>query len=293
MDSPGDFDLQVLAVSFLVEMRDVKRASPHTLDAYRRDLDQTFLRLTHHPAVVDPAMWTRQALEDILAAMVAQGSAATSVARLTSTWRSFGFYCVRQGALSDNPATLLSAPEFKRELPKHVSREALYTAIGKLNGSRESDLRDRAVLEVLCSCGLRIAEFARLSLGDLNTSEGTLTARTRRGETRQLAISERAIVAIQRYIRLTGRESNPPFAPLFLGGQGGVITEQSIRQALHRRLGDMAEDFSVTARDVREAFALWLLEEGADLSEVKRAIGHRWLASTQIFEHAMKKRSDT
>lgn len=260
---------------FLERLTTQRRLSGHTTSAYRRDLAQ-FGAFLEEEGCLELAALDRQVLRRFLARLDAQGLSRRTIARKTSAVRSLLADLTRRRELASNPAEGLARPRLPERLPVALSQRQIDGLLNGLVAKTPLDLRDRALLEVLYSTGLRVSELASLRVGDLRGD--TVTVVGKGGKSRAVPIGWPARRAVADYVE-NGRSelARPPAGDaLWVGLRGGALDPRGIRRAVRRRAGTFPHA-------LRHTFATHLLEGGADLRSVQELLGHRDLATTQIY----------
>ena len=281
---------------FLRELSLHRRASPHTIAAYRRDVARALDLASGVGRPVPAAAWTRELLERALKEAWRAGLAGSSVARALAAWRSFSAYGVRRGILVANPARPLPSPRLPRRLPRTLPARDLQAALDALGGDDPRALRDRALLEVAYSSGLRLSELVGLNHGDLDSAARLVRVRGKGRRERIVPLGRVALKALDRYLASpdhgrTRAGAPPPAAgphgdrPLFLGPWGKRLSGRTVQRVVIRRLGQVARGLGVSPHALRHSFASHLLDRGADLRAIQEMLGHRLLATTQIYTH--------
>jgi site-specific recombinase XerD len=251
-------------------------ASPHTTEAYRRDLAQffAFCDRAEAGAVEDV---DRRMVRRYLAYLDTLGYARRSIARKASSVRAFFTELTRRGELSVNPAEQVARPKLPKTLPSALPQRTIRTVLDQLDGDDPEDVRDRALLEVLYASGLRVAELASLKVSDV---EGRDAIRVvgKGDRQRVVPLGSPAVRAIDRYLhvsrpRLVRDQSGDA---LWLGSRGGALEARGIRRVVGKRAGTFPHAF-------RHSFATHLFEGGADLRSVQEMLGHVELGTTQIY----------
>jgi integrase/recombinase XerC len=274
---------------FLTELV-ARRVSAHTVDAYRRDVTAV-LDLGAGPGrPLAPGDWTRELLERRLRVLAREGRAASSAARALAAWRSFSRFCVRRGILAIDPARSLPFPRRPRRLPRTLPERDLAQALDHLPESDPATPRDRALLEMTYSSGLRLAELVGLNHGDLDPSGGLVRVRGKGRRERIVPVGRTALAALRSYLERGGRRSAALADPLFVGPRGARLSGRTVQRVVRRRLGQIAGGMGVTPHALRHSFASHLLDHGADLRAIQELLGHRSLASTQIYTHVSRSR---
>ncbi len=282
--------------TFLQELKAARRYSPHTLDAYRRDLTRVLDLAAGEGKPVAPASWDQPLLERAMRDLFRTGHAATSTARALAAWRSFGRFCVRRGVLATDPARALPFPRLPKRLPRTLPRLDLNAALDQLAGSREpAAARDLALIEMTYSSGLRISELVGLHRGDLDRGARLLRVRGKGRKERVTPVGERALAALDLYLAAGHRESGPRDEPLFLGrgragGAAAALSPRTVQRLVRRRLAVVAGGLGVTPHALRHSFASHLLDAGADLRAIQELLGHASLSSTQVYTHVSRTR---
>lgn len=234
----------------------------------------------------------RELILDHLAWRVDQGYKPRSTARFISGLRGFFRYLLREGHVVVDPTLLVDMPQLGKPLPKSLSEadvEALLQApdLGEPIGER-----DRAMLEVLYACGLRVTELVSLRLDQINLRQGVLRVMGKGSKERLVPMGEEAVVWVERYLRggradlLNGRPSDV----LFPSQRGEQMTRQTFWHRIKHHALVAGIDKGLSPHTLRHAFATHLLNHGADLRVVQMLLGHSDLSTTQIYTHVAKAR---
>jgi integrase/recombinase XerD len=262
--------------AYLARLAGERGLSPHTVEAYRRDLCQ-FFDFCHRLGVRSFAEVDRRVVRRYLANLGARGNGARSVARKTSAVRAFFTDSARRGLVPANPVVGVPSPKQPRSLPRAFSATVLARGLDALGGSEPSDLRDRALLEVLYGMGLRVSEAASLTVGAVRGVD-LVRVVGKGGRERVVPLGGQARRAVDAYLergrgKLTGSESGDA---LWLGKSTRRLSERGIRRVVQARLATFPHA-------LRHSFATHLLEGGADLRVVQELLGHRELGTTQVY----------
>jgi integrase/recombinase XerC len=275
---------------FLREFAAVRRGSAHTLAAYRHDITVVLDLAGGEGKPVPASAWTRELLERALREMYRRRAAATSAARALAAWRSFGRFCVRRGVLAQDPARALPFPRRPRRLPRTLPQLDLNAALDGLAAVTDRDApRDRALLEMTYSAGLRLSELVGLNHGDLDRTGRLLRVRGKGRRERIAPLGARALAVLDEYLGRQGRLHAAPGEPLFTG-RSGRLSGRTVQRVVRRRLSGIAAGLGVTPHALRHSFASHLLDAGADLRAIQELLGHRSLASTQVYTHVTRAR---
>jgi integrase/recombinase XerC len=275
---------------FLTELSASRRASPHTAAAYRRDVGAVLDFAAGPGKPVAAAQWTRALLEGAMRKKTLEGQSARSVARALSACRTFSRFCARRGILPSDPAAGLRNPRLPQRIPRPVPAPLLQKALDGLAGETIAVRRDRALLEIAYSVGLRVSELVSLNHGDLDRSASVVRVRGKGRRERITPIGASALAALDRYLETARRMTGEAAAPLFLGRGGGRLGVRAVQRAVKRRLATLAVGLRVSPHTLRHSFATHLLDRGADLRAIQEMLGHRSLRTTQVYTHVSRAR---
>jgi integrase/recombinase XerC len=260
-----------------------RNLSPHTRSAYRSDLEDfcRFLASTYDlTSASQVGEIDRNTLRRYLAQIHATHNKAT-INRKLSTLRTFFLYLVREGMIAVSPAASLSAPRIDRYLPSVLTVDEASTLMEARPASDELSLRDRAIVELLYSCGLRVSEAVGLDVGHLDFAQALVRVLGKGRKERIVPIGSKAQEALHDY--LTQRGTPGEDEPLFLNHRGGRLTARSIERNLKQRLLDANIMRRATPHALRHTFATHLLDAGADLRSIQELLGHASLSTTQKY----------
>ena len=283
-------DEQELLREFIDSLWLERGLSPHTRNAYLTDLRGFALWLAGRGSSLRQA--GREAILDHLGWRLQQGYQARSTARLLSALRTFYRYLLRERLIDEDPTLQVELPQLGKPLPKSLSEAEVEALLAAPDVAEPLGLRDRAMLEVLYACGLRVSELVALSLEQINLRQGVLRVLGKGSKERLVPLGEEALIWLQRYqaeargLLLAGR----PSSVLFPSQRGEQMTRQTFwhRIKLHARHAGILKPLS--PHTLRHAFATHLLNHGADLRVVQLLLGHSDLSTTQIYTHVAKAR---
>jgi integrase/recombinase XerC len=279
--------------AFLAWLRIERNCSPATVRAYAADLDQ-FARFcaageTAAPApgaprpALDPARITLRTVRGFLAALGAQGLASSSLGRKLAALRSFFRFLNREGVLEGNPARPLPSPAKSRALPASLSVDEAARLLETPGGPPKSPLRDRALLELIYSSGLRVSELTGLDLEDLDLDGAAVRVRGKGRRERIVPVGSKAVAAVREYLARE-RQGGAAAGALFLNVRdGGRLTSRSVHRLLGARALRQGWPRRVSPHALRHSFATHLLVGGADLRAIQEMLGHRSLSTTQRY----------
>ncbi|MFC3550570.1 tyrosine recombinase XerC [Lysobacter cavernae] len=253
--------------------------SAHTLDAYRRDL--AALAGWSHTQGLDVGALHAEQLRAFVAAEHRRGLSPKSLQRRLSACRSFYAWLVRQGRLSASPAAAIRSPKASRKLPQVLDPDEAKVLV-EVPIDAPLGLRDRALLELFYSSGLRLSELCGLRWRDLDLSDGLVTVLGKGSKQRSVPLGSHARTALTDWRTSTGADGD---APVFPGRGGGPITPRAVQLRL-RLLAQRQGLFKrVHPHLLRHSFASHILESSGDLRGVQELLGHADIATTQIYTH--------
>lgn len=269
---------------FLDELAHQRRASPHTLTAYRRDL-----ALLAAGAAGRPLEQLRShELRRTAMRLHGQGLSPRSVARTLSAWRAYYRWLARRGRLAADPCAGLKAPKRPRTLPKALGLEQSAALLDASPGHADDALavRDRAMFELFYSSGLRLAELVSLDLaGGLDLAAGEVTVTGKRGKTRSVPVGAKAAEALAAWIAVRSTLALAGEPALFVGRRGTRLTSRAVELRLARWARASGLGQHVHPHMLRHAFASHVLQSSGDLRAVQEMLGHASIATTQIYTH--------
>lgn len=262
-----------------------------TLAAYRQDLQQFARWLRKRRQKMRDA--EQSVIQHFLAERFDRGASARSNARLLSTLRQYYRYLVRIGERQDNPTALISAPRIHRTLPQSLTESDIEKLLDAPSLETDFGLRDRAMLELMYSSGLRVSELVGLQLNQVNANLGLVRLVGKGSKERVIPVGEEALYWLDKYLRqsrpgLQRRHAHSD--ALFLSSRGSAITRQAFWQNIKKYLLKAGVKTLFSPHSLRHAFATHLLNHGADLRTVQMLLGHSSLSTTQIYTHIAQAR---
>ena len=266
---------------FLAELAHQRRASPHTLAAYRHDLE-SLLQLV---GAADPR--TLQAFQLRRHAMQLHGGglAPRSLARTLSAWRAWYRWLAKRGEIERNPCDGLRAPRQGKRLPKVL---AIGQTMALLDAPAATALeqRDLAMFELFYSSGLRLSELASLDInGGLDLDGGEVTVTGKRDKTRIVPVGAKGVAAVRAWLAVRQALTLPGEPALFVNHRGGRLTPRSIERRLEQWALRNGCDVHVHPHMLRHSFASHVLQSSGDLRAVQEMLGHANIGTTQIYTH--------
>jgi integrase/recombinase XerC len=271
--------------NFLAELDHQRRASPHTVAAYGRDLK----RLATLAGDAALAGLQPHHLKRFTMQLHGKGLGARSLARTLSAWRAYYRWLARRGAIEANPCDGLKAPKRPKTLPKALSIDQSQ-ALLDAPAETVADIRDHAMFELFYSSGLRLSELAGLDLGGNNSggidlAAGEVTVTGKRAKTRTVPLGSKAAAAIRAWLAVRVRIAASEEVALFVGARGRRIQPRGIEQRLNVWTKRSGIGVHVHPHMLRHAFASHVLQSSGDLRAVQEMLGHASIATTQIYTH--------
>ncbi|HSI82075.1 MAG TPA: tyrosine recombinase XerC [Solirubrobacterales bacterium] len=233
----------------------------------------------------DPGDLTYRDLRAYAAMLSGRGLAKASVARKLAACRAFHDHLLRRGEAAQNPADLLPSPKRDSRLPRVLGPDEVGRLLDRIPVRTPLEVRDRALLEVTYSCGLRAEEIVGLDTADVDFEQETVRTTGKGSKTRIVPIGEPAQRALRRYLEtarpaLASRDDEPA---LFLSVRGRRLSQSDVRRRLERWVREAAVAGHVSPHTLRHSFATHLLEGGADLRSIQELLGHSSVSTTQIY----------
>jgi len=299
--------MSVFVDRFLGYLDSERGASPQTLRAYAADLAAFADFAAPEADDFDPAAVNTVQLRHYLAHLRSRGPARATIARKVASLRSLFRYLLREGIVNHNPAADLRLPRREKRLPVFLDEADVARLIETPDPADLAGRRDRAILEVLYSTGMRIGELAAASLEDLDLLGEVIKAKGKGKKERLVPLGRPALRALEDYLAIRhtlahGRPSTGSGRPELVEGRrtaprallvnkhGGRLSDRGIRRIFERHARAAGLSANVSPHSLRHSFATHMLNRGADLRAVQELLGHASLASTQIYTHVTTER---
>lgn len=265
---------------FLSHLQIERRMSAHTLDAYRRDLD-ALVAWTASQGIDDLATVHTEQLRAFIAAEHRRGLSPKSLQRRLSACRSCYQWLLKHGRIAASPAAGIRAPKAPRKLPQVLDVDEAVQLV-ELPTDTPLGVRDRAILELFYSSGLRLSELCALRWRDLDLADGLVTVLGKGSKQRSVPVGSHARKALDDWRR---ESQGQPDAPVFPGRGGATITPRAVQIRLQRLAQRQGLFKRVHPHLLRHSFASHVLESSGDLRGVQELLGHADIATTQIYTH--------
>ena len=274
---------QHLKGKFLQFLETEKRYSKHTVKNYSKDIDD----LENFCSTKKINAWDEikpHHVRTYASQIFIDGLGARSIQRKLSAIRSFMNYLVRENLLRTNPADGVKTPKAAKKLPGVLDVDQINQLLN-IKSTEPISLRDKAIMELLYSSGLRLAELVALNPIDLNIQDKSLTVIGKGNKKRMLPIGSKAIDAIKAWIKVRSQIAAPDEEALFVGNRGNRLSRRSIQSRINHwaKKNGLAQD--VYPHLLRHSFATHLLEASGDLRAVQELLGHKDISTTQVYTH--------
>jgi len=270
--------------SFLAKCRNERNYSPHTLKSYSRDLKS----LVAYCVKEDITQWQNVSDENIrllISQRHRQGLGGASLQRMLSTFRSFFKYLLIENSVKNNPATNVQAPKTGRKLPSTLDVDSV-TRLVEIEGDEIESVRDKAILELFYSSGLRLSELTQLNIeSGEEIKSGTLRVKGKGSKERDLPVGSKAVIAVKAWLLRRAEIANKNESALFVGKQGRRIHNSVVQKRLKYWAQRQGIDMNVFPHMLRHSFASHMLESSSDLRAVQELLGHADISTTQIYTH--------
>ncbi len=263
-----------------------KNASPHTCRCYQTDLEefQNFLK-TSAGNLAPTEEKKIEAVDRLVIrkylSFLHRKNKKSSIARKVSTLRSFYKYLVRERIISSNPAKSMATPKTEKPLPTALTVDEAFRLIA--SPKEKEHLRDRAILELLYSSGLRVSELVGLDVKHLDLELGIVKVMGKGRKERIVPVGKKAVEALNAYLNHRGLRAAD--GPLFLNPRGGRLTTRSVGRLVKKYSRQSGVFRKISPHSLRHTFATHLLDAGADIREIQEMLGHASLSTTQRYTH--------
>ena len=276
-------EAQALTNLFFRYLETERRYSQNTIRSYQRDLEHFSVHLQDKKL----SRWAESKPHHIrtyASQIFIEGLGAKSIQRRLSAIRSFMNYLLREGMIKNNPAEGVKTPKAPKKLPGVLDIQQ----ISQLLDIQETDpvsLRDKAIMELIYSSGLRLSEIVRLNPIDLNLSDKSLTVIGKGDKTRMLPIGNEAIKSLRSWLSCRNELANPEEEALFVGSRGNRLSRRSIQSRIKHWARKNGIQQDVYPHLLRHSFATHMLEASGDLRAVQELLGHKDISTTQVYTH--------
>ncbi len=268
---------------FIRHLEYERRLSPLTCKNYRRDLE-TLVAYCEYSGVGSWGELDSEHVRAFSAACYRKGLSARSIQRRLSAARTFFRYLIREKEVDKNPVSSVSAPKAKKRLPGNLDADRMARLLA-IPGDGAIVDRDRAILELLYSSGLRLAELIDLNLGDVDMQDATVRVTGKGNKDRIVPVGRHALKALRQWGNTRGDLANADERALFVSNRGTRISHRSVQARVKHWAKHQGLDTNVYPHLFRHSFATHVLESSHDLRGVQELLGHANISTTQVYTH--------
>jgi len=258
-----------------------KNYSEHTLRSYKTDLKE----LDEFVKGQDPKLITRLDIRRFLAGLKARGISKRTIIRKMAAIRSFFKFLFRDGYIDNNPAGSIFTPRADKKLPEFLDYDRTIKLITSPSTDTLLGLRDRALLEVLYSTGTRVSELSGLDIESIDLIAGVVKVRGKGKKERMALLGGEAQKSLRIYLNEIRPSRKKDSRAVFLNKWGTRLSDRSIRRLIDKYVKKCGIEQKISPHSIRHSFATHLINNGADLRSVQELLGHKNLATTQIYTH--------
>ena len=274
---------------FLTMLRVERNVSNHTMDAYKRDINQ-YLMYLGDLDIKNLSDVKSTHIRDYIRILSDGGMAPASISRIISSIRTYYRFLSSENILDENPVLLINNPKLPKKLPDVLSEKEISLIINAIQESSQFYQRDKAIIELLYSCGIRVTELCNLEMSNLFIDEDLIRVMGKGNKERLLPLGVRSKKYLDDYIKHSRnshiKKSGSSF--VFVSRNGNQLTRAMINIILNKWTQVSGLKKSVSPHKLRHSFATHLLEGGADLRFVQALLGHSDISTTQIYTHIDK-----
>ena len=274
-------------IAQFIQLQSSKGLSPLTITAYRKDLVQleNFLQKYFEGEIIIDEI-SRIYLRDFMRELSITGRKNRTLARKAIVFKNFFEYCLKSGFASKNPAINLKIPKYEKKLPKHFTKIEMEELLNIPDLTTKFGIRNKAILELIYSCGMRISEVANCQLKQVDLPNKIIKIIGKGRKERLVPIGKFAVRAIVKYLKYRPQfVSEYSDESLFLSKSGRALSSDELRAILDRYIRLVAKTKGYSPHSIRHSFATHLLANGADLRAVQEMLGHTNLSTTELYTH--------
>ena len=273
--------------SFMLTLEKERNFSLHTIKAYKNDLNRFNYFLNNTLSRKKLAKINRNDIRKFLAEEYDNGYSSKTVARRLATIKSYFKYLVKTELIQENISIHINSPKVPKKLPNFVDKNLIDTLMKTPSLDTHIGIRDKAVLELFYSTGMRLSELVNMNIGDFEINKKLIRVIGKGNKERMIPYGRAAESAIKNYLKIRNLSLKPAFAnkPLFVNSSEKRISKRTIQRRMNNYIKLVADGKRIGPHLLRHTFATHLLDNGADIRAVKDLLGHSSLSSTQIYTH--------
>ena len=273
--------------SFMLTLEKERNFSLHTIKAYKNDLNRFNYFLNNTLSRKKLAKINRNDIRKFLAEEYNNGYSSKTVARRLATIKSYFKYLVKTELIQENISIHINSPKVPKKLPNFVDKNLIDILMKTPSLDTHIGIRDRAILELFYSTGMRLSELVNMNIGDFEINKKLIRVIGKGNKERMIPYGRTAESAIKNYLKIRNISLKPAFAnkPLFVNSSEKRISKRTIQRRMNNYIKLVADGKRIGPHLLRHTFATHLLDNGADIRAVKDLLGHSSLSSTQIYTH--------
>jgi integrase/recombinase XerC len=286
--------METIVRGYLEYLEGERNYSAHTILSYETDL-LSLVQFLRQEGIESFETVHKESLRAFISSLIDKRFSQRSIARKVASMRSFFKYLRRQKLIVGNPALILITPKIGKRLPSFLDEESIHQLIESPDQSTANGKRDRAILELFYSTGMRLSELIGLNINDLKKEEGLVKIRGKGRKERIVPVGRKAMDAIDEYLQdenefMLKRYFHSGDRPLFVMKEGRRMYPQAIGRMVRKYIGMVSEVEKKSPHILRHSFATHMLNHGADMRAVKELLGHESLSTTQVYTHVSSAR---
>ena len=274
---------------YLTMLRVERNVSPQTIDAYKRDISQ-YLGYLNDSGIKNLSKVKSTHIRSYIRVLNDGGMAPASISRIISSIRSYHKYLSSENILDKNPVLVINNPKLPKKLPDVLSEKEISLIIDSIDESSQFYERDKALIEMLYSCGIRVSEICNLEMSNLFIKDELIRVMGKGNKERLLPLGSRSRIYLDNYLLSSrlGFITKTKSSFVFVSRNGNQLTRAMVNIILNKWVDISGLRKSVSPHKLRHSFATHLLEGGADLRFVQALLGHSDISTTQIYTHLDK-----
>ena len=274
---------------YLTMLRVERNVSPQTIDAYKRDINQ-YLGYLNDSGIKNLSKIKSTHIRNYIRVLNNEGMAPASISRIISSIRSYHKYLSSEDILDKNPVLVINNPKLPKKLPDVLSEKEISLIIDSIDESSQFYQRDKAIIEMLYSCGIRVSEICNLEMSNLFIKDELIRVMGKGNKERLLPLGSRSRIYLDNYLLSSrlGFIKKTKSSFVFVSRNGNQLTRAMVNIILNKWVHISGLKKSVSPHQLRHSFATHLLEGGADLRFVQALLGHSDISTTQIYTHLDK-----
>ena len=274
---------------YLTMLRVERNVSPQTIDAYKRDISQ-YLGYLNDSGIKNLSKIKSTHIRSYIRVLNDGGMAPASISRIISSIRSYHKYLSSENILDKNPVLVINNPKLPKKLPDVLSEKEISLIIDSIDESSQFYQRDKAIIEMLYSCGIRVSEICNLEMSNLFIKDELIRVMGKGNKERLLPLGSRSRIYLDNYLLSSrlGFIKKTKSSFVFVSRNGNQLTRAMVNIILNKWVHISGLRKSVSPHKLRHSFATHLLEGGADLRFVQALLGHSDISTTQIYTHLDK-----